>query len=76
MIDDQYNDIRTGYVQAMINEFFPEKLSNYFFFDGERWNDNNNKTEDNSNKQKIKVSYFVYRFLRIKEEERNKKKEI
>jgi DNA sulfur modification protein DndD len=46
VIDDQYNDIRTGYVQAMINEFFPEKLSNYFFFDGERWNDNNNKTED------------------------------
>ena len=46
VVDDKINDYRSGYVQSKINEFFPEKLSNYFFFDGERWNDKNNKTED------------------------------
>ena len=29
-IDDKINDHRAGYVQSLINEFFPEKLSNYF----------------------------------------------
>lgn len=65
VIDDQYNDIRAGYVQAMINEFFPEKLSNYFFFDGERWNDNNNKTEDI--KQSINTILGVTSILKLKE---------
>ncbi len=35
-----------GCVQESIENMFPESLSNYFFFDGERWNDLKSKTED------------------------------
>lgn len=64
-IDDKINDHRVGYVQSMINEFFPEKLSNYFFFDGERWNDKNNKTEDI--KQSINTILGISSILKLKE---------
>jgi len=33
-------------VQTQINNMFPNSLSNYLFFDGERWNDARNKKED------------------------------
>lgn len=35
-----------GCVQDTINSMFPISLSNYFFFDGERWNSLKNKTGD------------------------------
>ena len=35
-----------GSVQDSINTRFPVSLSNYFFFDGERWNNLKNKTND------------------------------
>lgn len=65
VIDDKINDYRVGYVQSLINEFFPEKLSNYFFFDGERWNDNNNKTEDI--KRSINTILGITSILKLKE---------
>lgn len=37
---------KVGCVQETIENMFPLSLSNYFFFDGERWNDKNNKTAD------------------------------
>jgi len=64
-IDDKINDHRAGYVQSLINEFFPEKLSNYFFFDGERWNDNNNKTDDI--KRSINTILGISSILKLKE---------
>lgn len=36
----------SGCVQKAIEEMFPEKLSNYLFFDGERWSQTKNKSED------------------------------
>lgn len=65
VIDDKNNDHKAGYVQSMINEFFPEKLSNYFFFDGERWNDKNNKTDDI--KQSINTILGISSILKLKE---------
>lgn len=65
VIDDKNNDYKPGYVQSMINGFFPEKLSNYFFFDGERWNDKNNKTEDI--KQSINTILGISSILKLKE---------
>lgn len=65
IIDDKINDYRSGYVQSKINEFFPEKLSNYFFFDGERWNDKNNKTEDI--KKSINTILGITSILKLKE---------
>ncbi len=38
-----------GCVQEAIENMFPQSLSNYFFFDGERWNDLKSKTEDIKN---------------------------
>ena len=38
-----------GCVQETIDNLFPPNLSNYFFFDGERWNDLKSKTEDIKN---------------------------
>lgn len=35
-----------GCVQDAIDNIFPQSLSNYFFFDGERWNDLKSKTSD------------------------------
>lgn len=35
-----------GCVRDTINNMFPEKLSNYFLFDGERWNDLKSKTTE------------------------------
>lgn len=35
-----------GCVQDTINSMFPSSLANYFFFDGERWSDSKNKTND------------------------------
>lgn len=37
---------KRGCVQEAIENMFPKSLSNYFFFDGERWNDLKSKTED------------------------------
>lgn len=36
-------------VKDTIANIFPQSLSNYFFFDGERWNDLNSKTSDIKN---------------------------
>lgn len=65
VIDDKFNAHHVGYVQSMINQFFPEKLSNYFFFDGERWNDDNNKTEDI--KKSINTILGISSILKLKE---------
>lgn len=45
------SDKQIGYKtsQGMINELFPEKLSDYLFFDGERWSSSKNKSEDIEN---------------------------
>lgn len=40
---------KLGCVQETIDNMFPQNLSNYFFFDGERWNDLKSKTEDIKN---------------------------
>ena len=37
---------RAGCVQEAIDSMLPQSLSNYFFFDGERWNDLKSKTSD------------------------------
>lgn len=37
---------KQGCVQEAIDNMFPQSLSNYFFFDGERWNDLKSKTSD------------------------------
>ena len=37
---------KVGCVQEAIENMFPQNLSNYFFFDGERWNDLKSKTAD------------------------------
>lgn len=42
----EYKKYKDGCVQDMINNLFPPSLSNYFFFDGERWNDTKSKTAD------------------------------
>lgn len=36
----------SGYVQNKINSMLPEKLSDYLFFDGERWSASKNKSKD------------------------------
>lgn len=40
---------KVGCVQEAIDNMFPQSLSNYFFFDGERWNDLKSKTSDIKN---------------------------
>ena len=40
---------RAGCVQESIDNMLPPNLSNYFFFDGERWNDLKSKTSDIKN---------------------------
>lgn len=37
---------KAGCVQEAIDNMLPQSLSNYFFFDGERWNDLKSKTSD------------------------------
>lgn len=37
---------KAGCVQEAIDNMFPPNLSNYFFFDGERWNDLKSRTGD------------------------------
>ena len=37
---------KVGCVQNTINTMFPEKLSDYLFFDGERWSENDNRAVD------------------------------
>lgn len=37
---------KVGCVQEAIDNMFPPNLSNYFFFDGERWNDLKSRTGD------------------------------
>lgn len=37
---------KAGCVQEAIDNMFPQSLSNYIFFDGERWNDLKSKTSD------------------------------
>lgn len=46
MIKEKYVN---GCVQDAIGSIFPQSLSNYFFFDGERWNDLKSKTSDIKN---------------------------
>mgnify|MGYP004525668231 CR=1 FL=1 len=65
VIDNNYNKHKDGYVQDMINDMFPEKLSNYFFFDGERWNDSGNKTADI--KKSINTILGITSALKLKE---------
>lgn len=40
---------KMGCVQEAIDNMLPQSLSNYFFFDGERWNDLKSKTSDIKN---------------------------
>lgn len=40
---------KAGCVQEAIDNMFPQSLSNYFFFDGERWNDLKSRTSDIKN---------------------------
>lgn len=40
---------KAGCVQEAIDNMLPPNLSNYFFFDGERWNDLKSKTSDIKN---------------------------
>lgn len=40
---------KMGCVQEAIDNMLPQNLSNYFFFDGERWNDLKSKTGDIKN---------------------------
>ena len=40
---------KAGCVQEAIDSMLPPSLSNYFFFDGERWNDLKSKTSDIKN---------------------------
>lgn len=66
VIDDENSSkYPRGYVQDMINNMFPEKLSNYFFFDGERWNENKNKTDEV--KRSINTILGVASILKMKE---------
>lgn len=50
IINDDGNNLnkkyKLGCVQEAIENMFPRNLSNYFFFDGERWRDSKSKTED------------------------------
>lgn len=39
-------EYKNGCVQETIDNMLPQSLSNYFFFDGERWNDLKSKTSD------------------------------
>lgn len=65
-IDNDYSSRHPiGYVQDMINNMFPEKLSAYFFFDGERWNENKNKTDEV--KRSINTILGVSSILKMKE---------
>lgn len=43
------NNEKNEPVQTQINSMFPKDLSNYLFFDGERWNEAKNKKEDIKN---------------------------
>lgn len=65
-IDNKFSSRHpVGYVQDMINNMFPEKLSAYFFFDGERWNENKNKTDEV--KRSINTILGVSSILKMKE---------
>lgn len=45
--DRIFNDIEKGNpVSTVVNSILPKSLSNYLFFDGERWNDEKNKSQD------------------------------
>ena len=42
-----FNDMERGNpVSTVVNSLLPKNLSNYLFFDGERWNDEKNKAQD------------------------------
>lgn len=56
---------KAGCVSETINNMFPSKLSNYFFFDGERWNDNKNKSDEI--KQSINTILGVSSIIKMKE---------
>lgn len=50
-IDDLGNNVdekryKAGCVQEKIENMLPNNLSNYFFFDGERWNNSKSRTSD------------------------------
>ena len=42
-------EYKEGCVDEAINNLLPKSLSNYFFFDGERWRDDKTKKEDVKN---------------------------
>lgn len=55
---------KEGCVQDAINNMLPRKLSTYFFFDGERWNDN--KTKRSEIKDSIDTILGVTGLLEVK----------
>lgn len=48
-IDGKEQKSKHSDYQSIINELFPENLSDYLFFDGERWSASNSKAEDIEN---------------------------
>ena len=69
---------KTGCVQEAIDNMLPQNLSNYFFFDGERWNDLKNKTSDikNSVDTILGVSGLVEMMNHLKDNRKNVIKEF
>ena len=57
--------MKPGCVQEAISNMFPQKLSNYFFFDGERWNKSKDKTSEI--KQSINTILGVSSLIKMKE---------
>ncbi len=68
---------KIGCVQEAIDNMLPQNLSNYFFFDGERWNDLKSKTSDikNSVDTILGVSGLVEMMNHLKDNRKNVIKE-
>lgn len=69
---------KVGCVQEAIDNMLPQNLSNYFFFDGERWNDLKSKTSDikNSVDTILGVSGLVEMMNHLKDNRKNVIKEF
>ncbi len=69
---------KIGCVQEAIDNMLPQNLSNYFFFDGERWNDLKSKTSDikNSVDTILGVSGLVEMMNHLKDNRKNVIKEF
>lgn len=69
---------KMGCVQEAIDSMLPQNLSNYFFFDGERWNDLKNKTSDikNSVDTILGVSGLVEMMNHLRDNRKNVIKEF